>query len=130
MARPGRPGLPGGSGVDQGSKGRGAVWKYGNVQASGSSILPHLHTSRLSVTRLPMFLIKSGAICEVVEGREREFVSPFAEEIFGQDSRSWQMDAWKYKEDETEPEKGLVPRSMLWGGRGKLNQPVRVKASH
>src|SRR5262249_21158765 len=28
------------------------------------------------------------------------------------------------------PEQGIVPRSMLWGGKGRLAQPARVKASY
>ena len=76
-----------------------------------------------------MFIIRSGAIVQITEGREEDFVSPFAEEIFNLDSRSHQLDSWKYAEDESAPEQGMIPRSMLWGGKGKLTPPSRVKAS-
>src|ERR1041384_4578135 len=77
-----------------------------------------------------MFVIKSGVIYEVTDGDEKEFVSPFAEEIFQQDTQSWGHEAWKFKDNEGDLEKGLVPRSMLWGGGGKIKQPVRVKANY
>src|SRR5690242_8304080 len=77
-----------------------------------------------------MYVIKSGDIFSIAAGVEKEFVSPFADELFRQDVQSWGHDSWKFKEDEGEPEKGLVPRSMLWGGAGKINKPARVKASY
>src|SRR5258708_7037383 len=77
-----------------------------------------------------MHVIKSGVIYEVAEGAEKEFVSTFAEEIFQQDTQSWGHEAWKFKDSEGDLERGLVPRSMLWGGGGKIKQPVKVKANY
>jgi hypothetical protein len=75
-----------------------------------------------------MYLIRSDVIYRVAEKEEKEFISPFAEELFQQDSKSWEYDSWKYKDNEGEAEEGMIPRGMLWGGRGKALQPTRIKA--
>jgi len=77
-----------------------------------------------------MYLIKSGSIFEVSNGKETEFLSPFGEEVFQHDRRSWEQESWKYKDDEAEAAKGFMPRGMLWGGQGKLNKPARVKTTY
>lgn len=75
-----------------------------------------------------MYLIRSDVIYRVAGKEEKEFISPFAEELFQQDSKSWEYDSWKYKDNEGEAEQGMIPRGMLWGGRGKALQPTRIKA--
>lgn len=76
-----------------------------------------------------MHLIKGGTIFELSNGKEKEFISPFAQEKLEQDLKSHANNAWKYKEpDDASP--GMVPRGMLWGGRGAGTKPQRPKATH
>src|SRR5579862_5004424 len=76
-----------------------------------------------------MYIIKSGVLYTVKDGALNEFHSPFAEDFFNQESRSYELDSWKHKGPETEgPEQmGLIPRSMIWGGRNAAKAPARVK---
>lgn len=74
-----------------------------------------------------MYVIKGGSLFNVSGGAEDEFLSPFAEEFFEEESTSWGHEAWKYKQDDGASERGIVPHSMMWGGRGKGQAPTRVK---
>jgi hypothetical protein len=74
-----------------------------------------------------MYIIKAGVLYDVSQGTEREFQSPFAEEFFEEDSQTWSRESWKHKQSENDSDNthSLVPRSMLWGGRG-MAKPARV----
>ena len=75
-----------------------------------------------------MYVIQSGTLFEVNNGTLVEFKSPFAEDFYEEDRRSWGSESWKYKQgDNNDPETSLVPRSMLWGGRGQGRQPAQAK---
>lgn len=76
-----------------------------------------------------MYVIKAGVLYEIVEGAQKEFRSPFAEEYYEEERRTWNNESWKYKQGEDDPQQDLIPRTMIWGGRGKVKPPARVTFS-
>ncbi|HEX5323291.1 MAG TPA: hypothetical protein VFW40_05850 [Capsulimonadaceae bacterium] len=75
-----------------------------------------------------MYIIKSGVLYDISQKAEKEFQSPFAEEFYQEDSQSWKGRSWKHQQPDNPAEAGqggLVPRSMLWGGRGVAKPPSR-----
>ncbi|MGO8673826.1 MAG: hypothetical protein ACLQVD_21015 [Capsulimonadaceae bacterium] len=73
-----------------------------------------------------MYIIKAGVLYNVANGVEKEFTSPFAEEFYADESRSYANASWKHGKDDDESANTIVPRSMLWGGRGKGRPPAQV----
>lgn len=76
-----------------------------------------------------MHIIKGGTIFDLSDGKEKEFVSPFAQEKLEQDLKNHANNAWKYKESD-DSQQAMVSRGMLWGGRGAGAKPQRPKATH
>lgn len=62
-----------------------------------------------------MLLIISGRIHQVVDGRLRPYESQFIAEKLEIAARAEKYSGWKHAEDDGPG--GMVPRSMLWGGR-------------
>jgi hypothetical protein len=75
-----------------------------------------------------MYVIKSGVLYDAQSGSLKEFQSPFAEDFFAEESRTWGHESWKYKQNEGgAADQDLVPRSMLWGGRSRVKAPAKVQ---
>jgi hypothetical protein len=74
-----------------------------------------------------MYLIKSDNLYNICDGSLKPYESPFAEEYFLEDSKSWEYESWKHKDEEQDLQGSLVPRSMLWGGKGNVRPPSRVR---
>lgn len=74
-----------------------------------------------------MYLIKSDSLYKINGSSLKPYESPFAEEFFSEESKSWEYDSWKYKQEESDPQGSLVPRSMLWGGKGNVAPPSRIR---
>lgn len=72
-----------------------------------------------------MYIIRAGSIYEVSDGKEKEFLSPFAQEYFDQENQSWETGAWKRGDAN---DTAIVPRSMLWGAHGGQGKPSPPKA--
>lgn len=72
-----------------------------------------------------MYTIRTGKIYEIREGREIEFVSPFAQEYFDQENLTWERGAWKRgRPDDT----AMVTRGMLWGSHSRGAPPLPPRA--
>lgn len=76
-----------------------------------------------------MHIIRNGTIFHLADGREAEFVSPFAQEKLDLELKTYENNAWKHKEAPEHASQAMVPRGMLWGGRGSGTKPQRPRAT-
>jgi len=73
-----------------------------------------------------VYIIRGGDIYEVKDGREIEFVSPFAQEYFDQERDSWDRGAWKRGGTD---DGAMISRGMLWGTRAQAAAPRPPQAT-
>lgn len=71
-----------------------------------------------------MIIIKSGALFQVSDGQETRYTSQFIQEKLEIAERQDKYSGWKHKEEDQQ--NGMVPRSMLWGGRKAKAAPPEI----